>query len=183
MVGSGGGLSVLMTDYVENNGLRVPVLPREITEQLLEFSSEAGNILRNPIDYSQNMFEPSNVDRMIRIATASPEIDLMVAYLSAGLQSSLFDRAWPQMSQTMFRMLKSCPKPAALVIESSPLSQQLALVVPFVQQLISAGLPVFFSASSAARAINALIEDHRVRGRKGQACAVRPQAGQASCHS
>ncbi|MBN2033158.1 MAG: CoA-binding protein [Deltaproteobacteria bacterium] len=52
LIGAGGGSSVLIADEFERCGLRVPPLPGKIRERIREFTPVAGNILRNPIDYS-----------------------------------------------------------------------------------------------------------------------------------
>ncbi len=55
LLGAGGGASVLIADEFESRGLRILPLPPEIVAQIREFTPIAGNILRNPVDYSQAM--------------------------------------------------------------------------------------------------------------------------------
>ena len=58
LVGPGGGASVMLTDEFEKRGFRLPAVTDKIREKLLGFTQAAGNMLRNPIDYSQSMLDP-----------------------------------------------------------------------------------------------------------------------------
>ncbi|MFA7270457.1 MAG: CoA-binding protein [Sterolibacterium sp.] len=158
VVGAGGGASVMMTDQVEKTGLSVPALPQDVVERLREFSSDAGNILRNPVDYSQDMWQPGKLVKMAEVTTASSVIDLLLVFLSAGLFSSKSSGKIPEFAEMIVTAMKGCSKPAVAVIELSVSPEQQALIFPLFQELVLAKFPVFFSASSAARAISALLE-------------------------
>jgi len=75
LIGAGGGSSVLITDEFERRGLKVPPLPQEIRNWIGEFTPLAGNILRNPIDYSQTMMQPEKLLRTIHIISQWEGID------------------------------------------------------------------------------------------------------------
>lgn len=67
LIGAGGGSSVLIADEFERRGLKVPPLPQEIRNWIGEFTPLAGNILRNPIDYSQNWMEHEKLLRTVQL--------------------------------------------------------------------------------------------------------------------
>lgn len=168
VVGAGGGASVMTTDQIEKNGLAVPALPHDVVEQLREFSSDAGNILRNPIDYSQDLWQPGKTVKMAGIATASSVIDLLLVFTSAGLFSSKSGSKLPEYAEMIVAAMKGCSKPAASVVELSASPEEQALMFTLFQKLVQAEFPVFFSASSAARAISTLLECNQRKQRRGR---------------
>ncbi|MDO8472192.1 MAG: CoA-binding protein, partial [Dehalococcoidia bacterium] len=173
VVGGGGGASVILTDQFEKNGLSVPRLPADVVERIREFSSDAGNILSNPVDYSQNMFDPeqpgtqSKMDRMVEIASAHSGIDLMVIFMSFTAPPSLIREKMANVGGLMIQAVQDSKKPSAAIIEPSVLPEIQSFVFPLVQQMVAANVPVFYSAVSAARAINALLAHERMKRSRG----------------
>jgi len=166
VVGASGGASVMMTDQIEKGGLSVPALPRDVVERLREFSSDAGNILRNPIDYAQDMWHPGKLMRVVDVATSSDVVDLLLVFTSAGLFSSKSASRMPAYSEMILGVMKGCPKPAAAVVELSVSPEQQALTFGLFEGLVAAEFPVFFSAPAAARAIGALLRHEQMKQRR-----------------
>jgi len=166
VVGAGGGASVMMTDQIEEAGLTVPALSQEIVDRLREFSSDAGNILRNPIDYSQDMWQTGKLLRTIDVAMSSPVIDLLLIFTSAGLFSSKSGSRMAEYSAMVVQAMQECAKPAVAVVELSVAPEQQAMMYTLFEGLVDARFPVFYSAPSAARAIRALLENDRTKLRR-----------------
>ncbi len=169
VVGAGGGASVMMTDALEKNGLVVPALPPEVVARLREFSSDAGNILRNPIDYSQNMWEPGKLMKMVEIATASSLIDQLLVFTSAGMFTSSSNSKMADYSEMIVKAMKSCSKPTAAVVELSVSPEEQASLFALFERVVAAGFPVFFSGPGAARAITMVLRHDQMKQERARA--------------
>lgn len=162
LVGHGGGASVLITDEFERNGLKVPPLPQTVCEEVLRFTPAIGNILRNPVDYSQTFTEPGKLARAVEIISRWEEIDLVIGFsLSSQAPWSSKDRV-SQLAEELLRAKELISKPMAMVLEPSILPEESKEIFPLIQGFVSAGVPVYYSFASAARAIGRVL-DHRER--------------------
>jgi len=162
LIGAGGGSSVLITDEFERRGLKVPPLPQEIRNWIGEFTPLAGNILRNPIDYSQTMMQPEKLLRTIHIISQWEGIDFLIWFLDlAWIPLSEMDRVHKILEGIMSES-SAALKPAAIVIRTDISPEQAKKVYSFVQKCVSFELPVYYSFASAANAIN-LVLSHNER--------------------
>ena len=162
LIGGGGGSSVLIADEFERSGLKVPPLPLEMRNWIREFTPLAGNILRNPIDYSQNMTEPKKLLRTVRIISQWEGIDFLIWFQ---------DLAWIPLNE-MDRMLKiidgiltesrAALKPIAIVVQTDISPEQVKKVYSFLQKCVSSEVPIYYSFASAANAIS-LVLSHNER--------------------
>jgi acyl-CoA synthetase (NDP forming) len=165
LFGAGGGASVLITDEFENRGLRVPPLTPEVIAQIREFTPIAGNILRNPVDYSQAMVNLEDVMRTFSILSRWDGADFLVTFVRTGQT--------PRISQDHLNLLMSrfsvkqglLPKPVAMVLEPSIIPQEAEAILSAIRDCISFGLPVYYSFAAAANAIN-LVLNHTERQSK-----------------
>ena len=164
LVGAGGGASVLITDEFEKRGLRVPGLPQEITSQIREFTPAAGNILRNPVDYSQAMMDTESMSRTLDIISAWEGADFLVKFVRTG-QSAMaagpFGQSFPMVG-VISESDEPCSKPVAIVLEPSILPEEAEAHFALFRECVSARLPVYYSFASVANAIN-LILSHNER--------------------
>lgn len=151
LVGLGGGASVLITDDFERRGLKVPSLPEEVRGKLREFSSDAGNIFRNPVDYSQAM-EVNKAIKTFETISQWDEIDFLIGFtkLSQTPKTLLFDR----LRKGMLEASKVVQKPMAFVIEPELSPEKAKDSLSLIQEFTDAGLPVYYSFASAANAIS-----------------------------
>jgi acyl-CoA synthetase (NDP forming) len=163
LIGAGGGSSVLIADEFERSGLRVPPLPQEMRNRIREFTPLAGNILRNPIDYSQNMKEPEKLLRTVRIVSQWEGIDFLIWFL---------DLAWTPLNEMerIHRIIdgilaesRAALKPMAIVVQAHMLPEQVKKAYSFLQKCVSSELPIYFSFASAANAINLVLSRHERR--------------------
>ncbi len=151
LVGLGGGASVLITDDFERRGLKVPSLPEEVRSKLREFSSDAGNIFQNPVDYSQAM-EINKVIKTFETISQWDEIDFLIGFtmLSQTPKTFLFD----QLRKGMLEASEVVQKPIAFVIEPEFSPEKAKDSLSLIQEFTDAGLPVYYSFASAANAIS-----------------------------
>jgi acyl-CoA synthetase (NDP forming) len=167
LIGAGGGASVLITDEFERRGLKVPNLPQKIISEIRSFTPAAGNILRNPVDYSQSMMNQQGLARTMDILSRWEGIDFLVAFVRTG-QST---RAGGVTAQP-FLLAKSSEspdtplKPMAMILEPSIVPEESKDIFASLGAIVSSGLPVYYSFASAANALNLVLtnyEDRRAR--------------------
>jgi len=159
IMGGGGGASVIITDTFEKRGFRVPPLPQEVTRQIREFTPPAGNILRNPVDYSQTMMYPERVARTIDIILQWEGIDFLVWFMRIGQSQQAGGlRHNPLMMGGPFSASgRVSSKPLAIVLEPSILPEESEAIFTILQKYVSSGLPVYYSFASAANAIDLVL--------------------------
>jgi len=157
LIGGGGGSSVLIADEFERSGLQVPPITQEMRDRIREFTPIAGNILRNPIDYSQNMTEPEKLLRTIHIISQWEGIDFLILFLDlAWVPLSVMDLVH-KIIDGMLAESGAALKPIAIVVLIDISPEQVEKVYPFVQKCSSSELPVYYSFASAANAINLVL--------------------------
>ncbi len=167
LFGAGGGASVLIADEFESSGLRVPPLPPELIAQIREFTPAAGNILRNPVDYSQAVMNLDGVGKTLDIVSRWEGSDFLVTFVRAGqFPASQISEAQVNFLMSRFALRQGhLPKPLAMVLEPSILPQETEAVLAGIRGCISSGLPVYYSFAAAANAIN-LVLNHTERQSK-----------------
>jgi acyl-CoA synthetase (NDP forming) len=165
LFGAGGGASVLIADQFESRGLRVPPIPAKMVAQISEFTPIAGNILRNPVDYSQAMFNTESVIKTFGILSGWEGADFLVIFIRTGqfTASRISDHQLENLLMSRFPIKQGqLPKPVAMVIEHSIIPHEAEAILAAIRNSISSGLPVYYSFASAATAIN-LVLDHARR--------------------
>ncbi len=154
LIGAGGGASVLITDEFEKRGLKVVPLPEEMVQRIRKFTPIAGNILRNPIDYSQNMLEIDKLVKTFSIISRWEGIDFLVWFMNpAWIPQSLSE----QMHEAVDRILaesQANSKSLAIMVETSLSPEEAKKTLPFVQKCVSSRVPVYYSFASTANAIS-----------------------------
>ena len=165
LFGAGGGASVLIADQFERSGLRVPPIPSEMVAQITEFTPIAGNILRNPVDYSQAMPNTESVIRTFGILSRWEGADFLVVFIRTGqfTASRISDHQLGHLLMSRFPITQGqLPKPVVMVIECSIIPHEAEAILAAIRNGIASGLPVYHSFASAATAIN-LVLSHAER--------------------
>jgi len=159
LFGAGGGASVLIADEFESRGLRVPPLPPEIITQIREFTPIAGNILRNPVDYSQAIMNLEGVIKTFGILSRWEGADFLVSFVRTGqFTASLISENHLDLLMSRFSIKQGhFPKPVAMVLEPSILPKEAEAILVAIHGCISSGLPVYYSFAAAANAINLVL--------------------------
>jgi len=169
LFGPGGGASVLIADEFENRGLKVPPIPPEIVAQIREFTPIAGNILRNPVDYSQAMMDTESVIKTIGILSRWEGADFLVLFVRTGqfTASRISDNQLKNLLMSRFPIKQGqLPQPVAMVIEPSIVPEEAEVILAAIRNSISSGLPVYFSFATAANAINLVLNHTEKQTRK-----------------
>ena len=164
LFGAGGGASVLIADEFEKRGLRVPPLPPEIIAQIREFTPIAGNILRNPVDYSQAMTNLEGVIKTFSILSKWDGADFIVSFVRTGqFTTSRISEDHLNLLMSRFSVKQGdLPKPVAMVLEPSIIPKEAEAILAAIRGCISSGLPVYYSFAAAANAIH-LVLNHAER--------------------
>lgn len=177
LFGAGGGASVLIADEFGNRGLRVPPLPPEVIAQIREFTPIAGNILRNPVDYSQAMMNLEGVIKTFGILSRWEGADFLVTFVRTGqFTASRISENQLDLLMSRFSIKQGLfPKPVAMVLEPSIMPKEAEAILAAIRSCISSGLPVYYSFAAAANAINLVLnhaEKHpkRVLGEDSGSC-------------
>ena len=170
IAGAGGGASVLAADDCESQGVAVPQLPKEIMDRLLEFTPQAGNSVRNPIDSQLIIWEPERFIETIRIVSDWDGADLILGLL---LSTDIYP-AWTSyknmyelMAKTMLQSSESSKKPMAMVIQPGIRPKMSKETFAAQKDFASTGIPVYPSVSRAACAIRKFVEYNQWRENTG----------------
>jgi len=158
LIGLGGGASILLTDDFEGQGFRLPPLPEHVRQELMGFSQLAGNMLRNPIDYSQDMMESDSLVRAVQVLTAWDGIDFCVGFFRP---SQLPPSAWSAMmmwGEALVQAYLSSRKPVAFVCDSAVLPERHNIIFTMLQSFIGSGVPLYYTFPGAARALRMVVD-------------------------
>ena len=159
LFGVGGGASVLIADEFERRRLRVPPLPSEIIAQIREFTPIAGNILRNPVDYSQATNNLEGVIKTFMLLSTWEGTDFLVTFVRTGqFTTSRISEDHLNFLMSRFSVKQGdLPKPVAMVLEPSIIPKEAEAILAAIRGCTSSGLPVYHSFAAAANAINLVL--------------------------
>jgi len=161
MIGGGGGASVLATDACASNGFTLPGIPASVSAEIKgALDSEAGLILTNPIEL--NMF-PQATQKITRSLLSMGSVDLMLANCVFGQEPwDFFDTWFDLFCDTVLKVHREIPKAIGVVLVSE-LNNKQPHFVTLRRRYCEAGLPVYYSMSSACRAIDRFVRYHEMR--------------------
>lgn len=158
LAGLGGGAGVLAADDWDRSGFVLPQLPQELREAFrVAVGNDAGTILKNPIDLPHLAFGHEAFYQALDKLHSFDGIDLLVfhlpiraAMLSIATQPMILERE----IENIVRLSERPGKPMAAILHYTATCEELDVPVKLVKRLSAAGLPLYFSIASAARAIN-----------------------------
>jgi acyl-CoA synthetase (NDP forming) len=171
MFGAGGGNSVLIADEFEKRGIEVPPLPEELRTRIRRFSPAAGNIFRNPIDYSQNFMEPDKLGELVSTISRWEGIDFLVGFLDlTGFVGGPTSREWVDGFEGMLKAAEACTKPVAIVMQLSAVPEDAQGILALSRRAVRAQFPIYLSFSGAASGIGLVLDhqEHRTGGPKAR---------------
>jgi acyl-CoA synthetase (NDP forming) len=157
LIGAGGGSSVLITDDFERRGLRVPPLPREVRRRIREFTPVAGNIIQNPIDFSQTLSEPEKLFKTFRIVSQWEGIDFVIWFLDLAWIPAEEMEYMPTRIERIIAECRGASKPVAAVVQADISWDQIEKLHFFLEKCISFDLPVYYTFAAAAHAIDLVL--------------------------
>jgi len=158
MVGGGGGAGVLATDDWAENGFVLPRLPEQVRQAWkAAVGNEAGTILSNPLDIPTIGSGQGSVYDALAELHAFDGIDLLVFHvpvrgvmISVSFAAAVFEDE----SQTILKVHQETGKPVAMIVHCQANADGWNLSAKQVKRYYEAGLPVYYSVASAARAID-----------------------------
>lgn len=158
LTGPGGGASVLLTDEFESRGFHLPALPASLRKKLLQQLQQQGNMLQNPVDFSQNMATWDKVVSAIKLLTGWNEINFCVSFFRPSQCSPV---AYEHMvSGEMFinKALEVSSKPVVFICEDGVVPERSKLMYQLRQSVIQSHKAVYYRFSDAAEALKIVIE-------------------------
>ena len=163
LIGVGGGATVIITDEFERRGFNLPALPHHLFKELLSFSQAEGNMLHNPIDFSQSMHLPGALHRAIKLLTDWDDIDFCVSFFSTGPMSEAHIPSILGMDiLTKVGEVKTA-KPLISIFEEGLTPSRNDLIFKLRQKVSQASKPVFYRFGDAADALKAVIDYNQRR--------------------
>jgi acyl-CoA synthetase (NDP forming) len=170
--GGGGGFSVMMTDEYTAAGFAVPpAIPRlqqEVGKEISRFvNTDAGFILNNPFDLTTLNTGEGHYRVLERLA-AYEGFDMLVGQVSvnnSGWPRTSFGLSvWPDFfTDAAIKVHRETDKPVAVIIHSVLSDWDSQRATTLQQKCCEAGLPVFRSIKSAAKAMNQFVGYHERR--------------------
>lgn len=164
--GGGGGLSVMMLDEYSAAGFAVPPAPpglqQEVWEEISPFvNTDAGFILNNPFDLT-TLNSSEGHYRLLKKLAACQGFDILVGQVSinnSGWPHKDFGLSvWPDFfTDAAIRIHRETDRPVAVIIHSVLSNWDSERAVTLQQKCCEAGLPVFRSIPSAAKAMDQFV--------------------------
>ncbi len=162
--GGGGGASVMITDKFEKKSLKLPQLPPEIISKIREYTPVAGNILKNPVDYSDALAFPDKVAKTLTLINEWDGADFIVKFSRAGQTPTLGGKMGRSyLFETVKPGNNTTTKPIAVVIEGSLLPPEQEGTYETVKFYADRGLPVYHSFDSVATAIDLVLSYYETK--------------------
>lgn len=157
LIGPGGGPNVLGADDCIRAGLSVPPLSDSIREGLSRFTPRAGTSVANPVDIII-AWTPKDWGEAIDIIGNSQEVDILIIHIGMTFQHLIPQgvASLKEISATISDAANKCGIPMAIVIYNAIELETVAREERV--RFIKAGIPVFASLTSAARAIGKFIQ-------------------------
>jgi len=166
IIGSGGGPAVKAADDCSDAGLILPPLPAQLRQGLRDiYHTEAGYILRNPVD---TMMRPETLPATIKMIADWEKIDLLIFHLAFDTWSMIDRRDIIRPGiDTIISLKGTIKKPMAVVLHCQATDGARNMASEVQRQLQEAGFAVFPSIKRAASAINKFIQYHERRKETG----------------
>ncbi len=165
--GVGGGVSVLATDECSAAGYAVPPLPADIRRSLLEAAgSDAGAMLDNPVDFPFWLAGDEKYREVVRQLLAWDGSDLFIALgplRHAELPLDIYRQMLDWQLDRIISVAGQSSKPIAVVICYLATSESWVTASHFQKKCYEAHLPVYFSVTSALKAVDRLLGYHHRR--------------------
>jgi acyl-CoA synthetase (NDP forming) len=160
LAGMTGGATVQAADECAAGGLTLPRFSAAIEEELRRhFKNDPGLILNNPVDESTHGFTDGIYGPLKILQKA--DVDLILVQIPMGM--FLLPRAISEVAslrvlvKDVIRVQEEGSKPMAVVISHTIQPETRVALVESQEALAAAGLPVFNSVASAAKAIDRFI--------------------------
>jgi len=163
----GGGAAVVATDAYVSAGLDLPPLPQELRQKLRSFlSTDAGLSVNNPVDLAGQYYNTLAAYSVVKTLADYGGVDILVFHLPLGINPPF--PSFPKEFATAIldnaiRVHNETDKPMVVVIDQLTTVESWETAIACQQKCQQAGIPVYFSVSSAAKAIGRFLSYHEKR--------------------
>ena len=140
----------------------MPPLPQDIKDQIRAFTPIAGNILRNPIDYGQNMMDIDKLTATVNIVMSWKGSDFLATFFGVGLAPPGTETILPKLLEEMHKATSTSSKPTAVILVPSIIPHTAAITFPVIQKIVATGAPVYYSFEGAARGIDLVLRHYHI---------------------
>jgi acyl-CoA synthetase (NDP forming) len=148
----------------------VPHLPEEIRSKLRNLlKTEAGTILINPVDLSADAWELGFYN-ILNILSNYDGIDLIMVHFALGLRviPPPCSYIWDSLMEDVIKARGRLTKPLIAVIHIPTSDEDYEWMLKGQRECYEAGIPVYHSISSAAKAVDRFLHYHEQRLSRGQ---------------
>lgn len=167
--GSAGGASVLATDDWARAGFELPRVPDQLRQEASALvSNDAGLILHNPLDFSMFAYTEGFYSLVRSLVAADGFVDLSIVHMPTGhgawLPPEAFEPMMESVSDAAIRTHGEIDRPLAIVMQYLITEWHWQKTLDKLQRDCSeAGVPVYYSMSSAANAIDRCLRYYQRR--------------------
>jgi acyl-CoA synthetase (NDP forming) len=159
-----GVIRVVATDICEKAGLKVPQFHLETQNRLERLIPDAGTSAKNPVEPDSGLHAwAAFYKEGLKAVDADPNIDFILTHLGVDVYGGIGQR----MSETLdvaigilIELSKQLTKPIIIVLYAGGHIEKIAAVLDAQKRCLEAGLPVYPSVPSAAKAVSSYIGYH-----------------------
>ncbi len=170
IVGRGGGLGVVATDMCEKAGLKVPPFHPDTQNRLEELIPDAGTSARNPVEPDKGLAAwAAFYEEGLKAIDRDPGIDIILTHLGIDIYGGTGRRLNQSLDETisiLLKLSKQLSKPLVIVLYAGGRAETINAVLQAQQKCLEAGIPVYPSVPSAAKALSRFIGYHEFLDRK-----------------
>ncbi len=171
ILGVGGGATVLATDDCTGAGLIVPRFSEGIHKRLIRLiKNETGTILNNPMDISLEAWE-TGFYQVLNILAKYDAVDLSIVHIPLGLspyELPMRYKLWDILLEDVVKAHKELAKPVILVLHLPTFGEDYEWMINAQRICYEAGIPVYHSIGSAAKAVDRFLRYHEHKCTVGQ---------------
>ena len=158
IIGRGGGIGVVATDICERAGLIVPPFSPETHRKLLQIRSDAGAMLRNPVEPKLGMEGAADFYlKGLPIIDQDTETDIILVQMAVDIHGGHKPDLLQDVSAAAYALCataESIKKPIAVALFTGGHIDTITAVTAAREILTKTGTPVFSGVEAAARSLS-----------------------------
>jgi acyl-CoA synthetase (NDP forming) len=167
VVDVGGGAAVQSTDVYVSAGLDLPPVPQELRQKLKSFlTTDAGLSVNNPFDLAAQYYNTLSAYYVMKTMADYDGVDILAFHLHLSINPpfpSVPKEFAIAVLDNAIRVHNETGKPMVMVIDQLTTVESWETAMACQQRCQQAGIPVYFSVRSTARALDRFISYHEKR--------------------
>ena len=165
IIGRGGGIGVVATDICERAGLIVPPFGRETHDKLLQIRSDAGAMLRNPVEPKLGLEGAADFYlKGLPIIEQDAETDIILIQMAVDIYGGHMPDLLQNVSAAAYALCavaESIKKPIVAVFFTGGHTDTILAVSAARDILTKADIPVYSGVEAAARSLSKIYNYYR----------------------